>query len=196
MYVSIHLMLLFIVEWRVQMGWNDTFQYISCYSLSTSCLAIICACPCFNTSHVTLYHLLSHRIYYTQNSFQYISCYSLSVTRVKILGEADEFQYISCYSLSTHSADYNSNIECFNTSHVTLYQCIKIMIHSFNSCFNTSHVTLYLASFSDITFPNVGFNTSHVTLYLFQYFTCKCLSGFNTSHVTLYHLFPEYLLSV
>ena len=167
-------MLLFIVEWRVQMGWNDTFQYISCYSLSTSCLAIICACPCFNTSHVTLYHLLFHRIYYTQNSFQ----------------------YISCYSLSTHSADYNSNIECFNTSHVTLYQCIKIMIHSFNSCFNTSHVTLYLASFSDITFPNVGFNTSHVTLYLFQYFTCKCLSGFNTSHVTLYHLFPEYLLSV
>ena len=75
---------------------------------------------CFNTSHVTLY-----------------------LTRVKILGEADEFQYISCYSLSW----------CFPRHHIRTCR------------FNTSHVTLYLQKYS---FKNgrISFNTSHVTLYL------------------------------
>ena len=124
MRVSIHLMLLFIWLCLYKVSCGLMFQYISCYSLSvmagtqgtfrtsfnTSHVTLYLILRGldslyrvrFNTSHVTLYHLLFHRIYYTQNSFQYISCYSLSVTRVKILGEADEFQYISCYSLSMY----------------------------------------------------------------------------------------------
>ena len=32
------------------------FQYISCYSLSIQTMMVLCVQPCFNTSHVTLYH--------------------------------------------------------------------------------------------------------------------------------------------
>ena len=54
--VSIHLMLLFILFLEVNMEIKGMFQYISCYSLSSSC----------------------SRIWFLGGEFQYISCYSLS----------------------------------------------------------------------------------------------------------------------
>ena len=76
--VSIHLMLLFILCKNRVCIRHQTFQYISCYSLSNA-----------GENNYTKYW-----------RFQYISCYSLSeyaelIGRLKAL-----FQYISCYSLS------------------------------------------------------------------------------------------------
>ena len=63
--------------WNKYYKKNGMFQYISCYSLSTSVSFIAAIGDCFNTSHVTLYH--RRRLCCIDLiKFQYISCYSLS----------------------------------------------------------------------------------------------------------------------
>ena len=120
-FVSIHLMLLFIIAMPPERNRNISFQYISCYSLS-------------DTASRPADH---------EDRFQYISCYSLSHQYVAVLCYVGKFQYISCYSLScrTHgarrrtmvsihlmllfirlSAAWTAKKRCFNTSHVTLYR--------------------------------------------------------------------------
>ena len=76
--VSIHLMLLFIINGSVQ-------RYLLIYS--------------FNTSHVTLY-LIPKQKKLVALKFQYISCYSLSKPFGQRKNALALFQYISCYSLS------------------------------------------------------------------------------------------------
>ena len=119
-FVSIHLMLLFIV--------SDIVFYMQLF--------------CFNTSHVTLYpektqcwmdgrvvsiHLMLLFIgiwkleKVAEILFQYISCYSLSCEDSVESRSSTQFQYISCYSLSKCQAVYWKKKEGFNTSHVTLY---------------------------------------------------------------------------
>ena len=102
----------------------------------------------------------------------------------------------------------NKSLQCFNTSHVTLYRIPPPVLSLVNACFNTSHVTLYQSTIAGLLVIRLGFNTSHVTLYpkvayplaipsQFQYISCYSLSvspfvsanvlgRFNTSHVTLY----------
>ena len=75
--VSIHLMLLFIME----------IQAVHIIDVS------------FNTSHVTLY--LDNSLKKERTAlFQYISCYSLSYILWSHSFIPTRFQYISCYSLS------------------------------------------------------------------------------------------------
>ena len=162
--VSIHLMLLFILIVEILMSGalssfntshvtlyhyndikivtHDSFQYISCYSLSVMFLQYRFIRFCFNTSHVTLYPLsvepVRHGIVFQYIScyslscgymnktiiiykFQYISCYSLSEKALILKARTREFQYISCYSLSLTVSLPPSPLMCFNTSHVTLY---------------------------------------------------------------------------
>ena len=96
----------------------------------------------FNTSHVTLYLLVSS----FWVSFPW-------------------FQYISCYSLS--KAHYRTEMlkRGFNTSHVTLYLPASHPLKLFLRRFNTSHVTLYQSKHSQRLKVHSRFNTSHVTLY-------------------------------
>ena len=189
LFVSIHLMLLFI-GFPVLPGYClSSFQYISCYSLSFIASILSDNCTCFNTSHVTLY--LAVRCSY--NNVVYL------------------FQYISCYSLSCYIRLSEFQICCFNTSHVTLYLKSLFLHCLLNNRFNTSHVTLYRSppvapgTFDEFQYISCYSLSPNVPTYLFaivsfQYiscyslskiFLCGCLTRkrFNTSHVTLYPSF-------
>ena len=99
--VSIHLMLLFI-DMRITLryicitfqyiscyslssrgdhilDYENWFQYISCYSLSVKKNGVWIEQERFNTSHVTLYRLRENKMVGIKALFQYISCYSLSM---------------------------------------------------------------------------------------------------------------------
>ena len=97
--VSIHLMLLFILELFISFWIVPGFQYISCYSLSKLHAEINCINQRFNTSHVTLYHINFRSINEYLKSFNTshvtLYLYGIPIDRTK-----DMFQYISCYSLS------------------------------------------------------------------------------------------------
>ena len=54
-YISIHLMLLFIILSRCSPGFVYQFQYISCYCLSNFSAIASITFTDFNTSHVTVY---------------------------------------------------------------------------------------------------------------------------------------------
>ena len=141
--VSIHLMLLFIVTSLRKSYSFESFQYISCYSLSK-----------FN--HKDLAALVT---------FQYISCYSLSDADIGNYVYGKMFQYISCYSLSGISTSLHAVNACFNTSHVTLYlrdllDNKQIVMFQYISCYSLS-----LSGLCN-TRIYIRFNTSHVTLYL------------------------------
>ena len=96
--VSIHLMLLFIM-------------FAICFFLHNLC---------FNTSHVTLYHIsdIINRFRAGVSIHLMLLFISVNYDYVKIYYK---FQYISCYSLSQKLCQQNAKITCFNTSHVTLY---------------------------------------------------------------------------
>ena len=206
-YVSIHLMLLFIL-----IGPQETIPFMP-VSIHLMLLFILGQKTtdrtdgCFNTSHVTLYRRWTFQNRW-QWTFQYISCYSLSIPedvqdKIKKLFQYIScyslskisrpwsavqipFQYISCYSLSNYDKLSDAWDYCFNTSHVTLYQSFRQKIKCFLVSFNTSHVTLYLIV-----------NCYRLPSIMFQYISCYSLSfclmyrpiffdRFNTSHVTLY----------
>ena len=118
--VSIHLMLLFIEVSGVGSAVVEAFQYISCYSLSTSDAGIaVFFCVSIHLMLLFIYPL-SFRLF-----------------------KSKMFQYISCYSLSQQLLRQIFREDCFNTSHVTLYRKIRFMVCSTKNRFNTSHVTLY-----------------------------------------------------
>ena len=80
------------------------FQYISCYSLSTTTVKII------QKKTTVSIHLMLLFIGY--------DLFSLSLYGM--------FQYISCYSLSAALDISTCTALCFNTSHVTLYPVVGI----------------------------------------------------------------------
>ena len=166
--VSIHLMLLFIgiknkiksyitsfntshvtlyhnsAEYHVP---GDSFQYISCYSLSISTFFWMRSRTRFNTSHVTLYRS----------------------DRCRKPRDFNEFQYISCYSLSLSRISPTVSPACFNTSHVTLYPEGGDLAFIITARFNTSHVTLYPGAALQI------FLLSFVSIHLMLLFILKKL---------------------
>ena len=75
--ISIHLMLLFICLLQIKKLLSISFQYISCYCLSSIHVAPLLRVGYFNTSHVTVYH--DGTLHEKRGiRFQYISCYCLS----------------------------------------------------------------------------------------------------------------------
>ena len=184
--VSIHLMLLFIFVKCASDAVMRTFQYISCYSLST------CWKPCIS-----------------EVKFQYISCYSLSTKKRKLVISLRCFNtsHVTLYLLTLSLLEALGHVsihlmllfidmqatgmwrqQSFNTSHVTLYRQRAGKIWQTVICFNTSHVTLYQDKSISIIRKQTRFNTSHVTLYQNVDRVVKlCIRCFNTSHVTLYH---------
>ena len=162
--VSIHHMLLFIHRAGRQGPAEESFQYITCYSLSAPDQKTWKPEARFNTSHVTLYH--ERKVFtYTRKS--------VSIHHMLL------FIKVVIYNGRSNGS--------FNTSHVTLYQSLRKYILKLVKSFNTSHVTLYPVRKSFIRSPIVSFNTSHVTLYRTSHLIQWIRYGrFNTSHVTLY----------
>ena len=185
----------------------QTFQYISCYSLSSKGTMLLLRVQSFNTSHVTLYPV-PEMIYLPRDSFNtsYVTLYLQNKTHL-------EHQSFS-----------------FNTSHITLYRrnwkrrkkVTAVSIHlmllfikyglSSGSCgtlgFNTSHVTLYRSTarwqytllrvsihlmllfisirlVSSISAQSVSIHLMLLFIKL-GYEDSDIELGFNTSHVTLY----------
>ena len=103
-YVSIHLMLLFILKII-----SERLNYLR-----------------FNTSHVTLYRSSDEAVQFFR-PFQYISCYSLSCSTDL------QPVFVLCFNTS-HITLYRqtpegivSSYSSFNTSHVTLYRLKTIL---------------------------------------------------------------------
>ena len=119
------------------------FQYISCYCLSTNQNVLFAETRDFNTSHVTVYLPANTPSSYL-SSFQYISCYCLSVNSFCCVAVNLVFQYISCYCLS-------KGYEIVNTL-FTEFQYI--------SCYCLSAIQMRRGLLAD----------------LFQYISCYCLS--------------------
>ena len=141
-HVSIHHMLLFIEFNCRKYADIDEFQYITCYSLSVKVIAGIILIFSFNTSHVTLYPILSESqlankpvsIHHMLLFIDRRSCPSFFLP---------QFQYITCYSLSSVTGQPYRTYTRFNTSHVTLYLPKQTTKYIAIFRFNTSHVTLY-----------------------------------------------------
>ena len=207
-FVSIHLMLLFIKSEDLKDYSKICFNTSHVTLYRWSALWPNITNTSFNTSHVTLY-LVAGNMFKLPTEFQYISCYSLSgIPMQKLLTmnvsihlmllfiekrhciscNQRKFQYISCYSLSNFAGIGVTKNGGFNTSHVTLYQqstWTRMIIY---------HVSIHLMLLF-IYVPNAS-QSDRIT---FQYISCYSLSGFrrsdssflpcfNTSHVTLYRL--------
>ena len=160
-------MLLFILYTCVLLNSISMFQYISCYSLSESynletyqsvsvsihlMLLFISIRSVRVRCHngVSIHLMLLFIFAGTTNNdrfltFQYISCYSLSMGMRLIDADKIMFQYISCYSLSEQIQQWQINMVCFNTSHVTLYRSetqmgLRKILFQYISCYSLSVV--------------------------------------------------------
>ena len=179
-------MLLFIGNPGIAERVNLSFQYITCYSLSS------CKTDCGGTFPVSIHHML------------------LFIGRMN--GHEQEESFVSIHHMLLFirfTCTLNRIRAGFNTSHVTLYPeqpLLPIMKNKFQyiTCyslswllcisFNCSLKFQYITCYSLSTYKmpletfRKGFNTSHVTLYLssagvhgarwipFQYITCYSLS--------------------
>ena len=163
--VSIHHMLLFIFELASGQAVVGTFQYITCYSLSTE--------SAFCKSEFI--------------QFQYITCYSLSFHSKGTSRRKKMFQYITCYSLSTGVKLNDNEGLGFNTSHVTLYRnvhswswrlCIVSIHHMLLFIFFSLEVICTRKLFQYITCYSLSqvIQFVHVRFSPFQYITCYSLS--------------------
>ena len=141
--ISIHLMLLFILEALLSKYEEYVFQYISCYCLSMEKFSgkdfkkefQYISCYCLSVFHIPLwgyklYFNTSHVIVYLPEPYPPISKYC-------------SFQYISCYCLSNMIIRCLQHIRYFNTSHVIVYLYRFHSRYPLNLNFNTSHVIVY-----------------------------------------------------
>ena len=98
-YISIHLMLLFILTDPSIVVAASLFQYISCYCLSRWLQCTSCT---FSISiHLMLLFIqVRGQMNFNDVIFQYISCYCLSLRCYHSELLQHPFQYISCYCLS------------------------------------------------------------------------------------------------
>ena len=161
-----------------------SFQYISCYCLSSATLASFTSSRHFNTSHVTVY-LLTVRVISPLTIFQYISCYCLSWLNKSFNCVRRIFQYISCYCLSKQNQQDKEIERNFNTSHVTVYH-LAMQIRKERGWFQ--YISCYCLSFSASKFINDTLISIHLMLLFIKLkFTCADgIGDFNTSHVTVY----------
>ena len=142
----------------------SSFQYISCYCLSYLRHVYSHLSLNFNTSHVTVYR-------YHSTSFFFATFISIHLMLLFIKEQKAEeiylklFQYISCYCLSHFLLLVQMQLFNFNTSHVTVYLDSN---HVLNCPSNISiHLMLLFIVCQNRSwqvYPD--FNTSHVTVYL------------------------------
>ena len=143
---------------------QESFQYISCYSLSPTTPRNWRMQQSFNTSHVTLYRILPDKSAFIPFGFNtsHVTLYqNIRLTRIKLS-------------------------VCFNTSHVTLYQhdqedVMQKLMFQYISCYSLSqkhqqkrrtklvsiHLMLLFISFAD---------PDPTSFSRFQYISCYSLS--------------------
>ena len=141
--ISIHLMLLFIVQ---EKQGPKRFFRISIHLMLLFIAANglwCCFNHYFNTSHVTVYRPVLLQCIHHRKDF------NTSHVTVYLHGQLETLRrYVN-----------------FNTSHVTVYQIRAKRQLVANQNFNTSHVTVYLLSKDASGIIQQDFNTSHVTVY-------------------------------
>ena len=156
---------LYLLRIKFQHGCANSFQYISCYSLSSISFFVNTYNFSFNTSHVTLYRIEK------RNLTRFIPCFNTSHVTLYLITE--RWQRVRQF--------------CFNTSHVTLYPRFREDRLSLPPCFNTSHVTLYLKRPCRLaTISNVSIHLmllfivvdskGNISWSKFQYISCYSLS--------------------
>ena len=186
------------------------FQYITCYSLLLQLMPQMESQSCFNTSHVTLYLLQTTQILHMEEvsihhmllfitfrehtlhgcSFVSIHHMLLFICSRQDSGEnVPGFQYITCYSLSNTTRRMLCRNLCFNTSHVTLYQRLKVKDSAISkqfqyiTCYSLSEHSMEqregLVKFQYITCYSLSLRvfSDLVRVLMFQYITCYSLSA-------------------
>ena len=142
LYISKHLMLLFIKDYSIMVHHQYEFQNILCYCLSAKVLG------CSKTHF----------------GFQNILCYCLSPLQMNGCYQTKEFQNILCYCLS--SIFITSLIFLFISKHLML---LFIYISGTDSAsfvnFKTSYVIVYPLLFLCSYFRTLHFKTSYVIVY-------------------------------
>ena len=183
-----------------------SFQYISCYSLSSSGVTVTSSSTCFNTSHVTLYlevhdkqkhcrsfntsHVTLYRCLNRTHSGHYgrfnTSHVTLYPMERRIAETVNKFQYISCYSLS-QSLQF-LRLDPVVSIHLMLLFILDMTVLLFRSLFVSIHLMLLF-----IESPHLEtLHLQEVSIHLMLLFINYSLSAvnvperFNTSHVTLY----------
>ena len=146
------------MDWKIKVSIHLMLQFILC------CRLAHLQNTCFNTSHVVVYPIAAARDELAA-MFQYISCCSLSTESCIASSEKIMFQYISCCSLSPHSDRSAKPYQCFNTSHVVVYQEVYCLFHCISrfqyiSCCSLSTIKGQIQS----------------QCYKFQYISCCSLS--------------------
>ena len=121
----------------------SSFQYISCYCLSYLRHVYSHLSLNFNTSHVTVYR-------YHSTSFFFATFISIHLMLLFIL----------------YQNYFQTKLFYFNTSHVTVYPYFTKPKYARYFYFNTSHVTVY-PPHNPVTVPYP----------VFQYISCYCLSN-------------------
>ena len=207
-WISIHLMLRFILGCCFSYYFGFLFQYISCYGLSQAYTLLHMYVPDFNTSHVTVYQMPNPTAQAIKANFN--------------------TSHVTVYPNRT-STTYK-HVRDFNTSHVTVYRMLRnggrkgdpISIHlmlrfipfpyqvhhplpqfQYISCYGLSlcgnHGKSWNPVFQYISCYGLSSSVNADAFFanLFQYISCYGLSGngvgtqlynayFNTSHVTVY----------
>ena len=170
--ISIHLMLLFIYTTNKDTDTTPSFQYISCYCLSSP----------------------NMKADIKEFLFQYISCYCLSLSFGTFIFVWISFQYISCYCLSLIDDVFDGKVNDFNTSHVTVYRLLSSFRHVRLQI--SIHLMLLFIDFQHTTADTLCQISIHLMLlfiiadypdgndhWIFQYISCYCLSIWNTPSV-------------
>ena len=141
--VSIHLMLLFIAESGLSSRITQTFQYISCYSLSNA-----------ESNRKILI-----------NGFQYISCYSLSFpdSPARIAHDSFNTSHVTLYLIRTSRK--LTPILRFNTSHVTLYPIDRATAETTDKFQYISCYSLSLIRYKPFTFARVSIHLMLLFIY-------------------------------
>ena len=161
--ISIHLMLLFIEVEKMHEITKDSFQYISCYCLSTF--------PSFSKTSISIsIHLMllfiggKNKAFRFVPRFQYISCYCLSslATGRKHLKDISIHLMLL---LITGVVPEGEEVTKFSIHLMLLFIRISSALINFKIDFNTSHVTVYRRE-----------NILKDALNEFQYISCYCLS--------------------
>ena len=156
-----------------------SFQYISCYSLSSSGVTVTSSSTCFNTSHVTLYlevhdkqkhcrsfntsHVTLYRCPNRTHSGHYgrfnTSHVTLYPMERRIAETVNKFQYISCYSLS-QSLQF-LRLDPVVSIHLMLLFILDMTVLLFRSLFVSIHLMLlFIPRFIGFSSSNSFYNTA------------------------------------
>ena len=174
-----------------------------CYCQSNSIIYNILYC--FNTSHVTLYQIWESSCNRNTNvsihlMLLFISAHQRQSLKLRVS--------IHLMLLFIHMSTYNGkSLECFNTSHVTLYRRLRVEYSYDNkfqyiSCYSLSRLADSMIYVSDVSIHlmllfimdacKTGRQNDYVSIHLMLLFiailsiSVSSLTSFNTSHVTLY----------